>query len=475
MGRRARRSVHDADGRERSVKRRIVGIGVIALACVIATMAVGCVPHDESQPPASASGSRPEPAAVQPVALPDVTSLAKSVQTQLRERHSALMARLEDQTTPPRELADAYGQLGLILMAAEYYEVAASCYQTAQALAPDDARWPYYLAHLYRIRGQAAKAAERFSRALDLQPADTPTMIWLGEMYLDQGRPDQAGPLFLRALTQNAGSAAALSGAGRAALAQHDFARAIDYLERALAEDPRALGLHYSLAAAYRGAGQLDRAEAHLEQRGSGRPAPHDPLMEAYEAELHSPLNYETQGLRAMEAGQVKEAADLFRKGLELAPDDPKLLHRLGTALFMEGDTTGAVQQFQEALRRAPDFPRAHFALGMVQNLSGQRSQAIEHFAAAVKYQPDYLEARLGLADALLATGRLQEALPQLERIVELDPSLAEAWVMYGKTLIALGRYRDARDRLQQASRIHPDEPELADLLARLPASPSSP
>jgi tetratricopeptide (TPR) repeat protein len=390
---------------------------------------------------------------------------------QMRERHSALMAKLEDRTTPRAELADAYGELGLILMAGEYYDSAASCYLTAQALMPNDAKWPYYLGHLYRIQGDAAKAAQFFSRALELQPADAPTLIWLGEAYLDQDRPDQAEPLFLRTLSRDPGSAAALSGAGRAAVAKRDFPRAVEYLERALAAEPRALGLHYSLAAAYRGMGQLEQARAHVERRGSGRPTPHDPLMDTYEAVLHSPLNYETQGLRALESGKVKEAADLFRKGLELAPDDPTLLHRLGTALFMQGDSAGSVRQFEQALRLSPDFPRAHFGLGMVLNLTGRQPEAIEHFAAAVKSQPDYLEARLALAEALRATGRLQESLPQFTRIIELDPSLAEAWIMYASTLVRLERYREARDRLNEARRIHPAEPELTDLLVRLLAA----
>src|SRR5438093_34057 len=287
---------------------RILGTGVIAVTCVLAALADGCAPHDESAPSAAGSSSLPR-AAARPVALPDVSHLDKSVQEQLRERHSELMTKLEDRTTPASELADAYGELGLILMAVEYYEAAASCYLTAQELVPDAARWPYYLGHLYRMKGEAAKAAEFFSRALDLKPADAPTLIWLGEMYLDQSRPDQAQPLFLRALSRDPNSAAALSGVGRAALAKHEFTRAIDYLERALAADPRALSLHYSLAAAYRGMGQLDRASKHVEQRGNGRPAPHDPLMDTHQAVLYSPWAYETQGLRAVESGQVKEAA----------------------------------------------------------------------------------------------------------------------------------------------------------------------
>jgi tetratricopeptide (TPR) repeat protein len=445
-------------------------IGAVALTVFAASFG-GCGGNDESPRSASASRARSDMPAPASVTLPDVSRLAPSVQTQIRERHSALKAMLADPTTPRAAIAAAYGELGLILMAAEYYEVAAACYLTAQSLEPDDARWPYYLGHLYRLEGESAKAAEFLSRALELQPSAAPTLIWLGETYLDQDRPDEAEALFLRALSQDPGSAAALSGVGRAALAKRDFARAIEHLERALSAEPRALSLHYPLAAAYRGIGQLDRANTQLTQRGSGRPAPRDPLMAAYDEVLHTPLNYESQGLRALESGQVNEATDLFRKGLALAPDDPKLHHRLGTALFMQGDVDGSVREFQEALRLSPGFSRAHFGLGMVLNQSGRPAEAIDHFLAAVKYQPDYLEARLALADVLLATGQLQESLPQFARIVELDPSIADAWVMYAKTLIQLRRYRDARDRLIEASAIHPQHPELTDLLGRLSAT----
>ena len=139
----------------------------MALTSIVGLLAGGCARQDEPRSSASVSGSSQSVAeAARPVALPDVSRLAESVQTQMRERHSALMAKLEDKTTPSKQLGAAYGELGLILMAAEYYEAAASSYLTAQALVPDDAQWPYYLGHLYRIQGDAPKAARFFSRAL---------------------------------------------------------------------------------------------------------------------------------------------------------------------------------------------------------------------------------------------------------------------------------------------------------------------
>lgn len=441
-------------------------------AGVLATLAGACVPRDEV---ASTTGVQesaqavPEGEALRPVALPDLSRLAESVQGQVRERYSSLTQKLENRRTPPVELANAYGELGLILMAAEYYDAAAPCYLNAHALAPDAMRWPYYLGHLYRIKGEGAKAADFFTRALTLRPTDVATLVWLGETYLDQSRPESAEPLFIQALSLEPRSGAALSGVGRAALARQDSARAAEYLERALSVEPGASSLHYPLAMTYRQLGELDKAEAHLRQRGSGTLTPPDPLMDEYYELLRTPLAYEARGMRALADGQVATAIEIFREGLKLAPDDPSLRHRLGTTLFMMGDSRGAVEQLEETLQRSPEFAKAHFGLGMILVLGGRHREAAERFSVAVKYQPDYLEARLGLADALRLSGRAAESLPHYERIVTTDPGFAEAWMGLVMALAHLERYQEARHRLTEARAVLPDRPEFADLLARLP------
>ena len=459
------------------MKRRARPVGLTAFTCVLATLAGGCGPHAEGIPTTSVHESErgaPEAEALRAVSLPDLSRLAESVQDQVRERYSLLMEKLEARRTPPVELGNAYGELGLILMAAEYYEAAAACYLNAQALVPSAMRWPYYLGHLYRIKGEGAKAAEFFTRAFELRPTHLPTLVWLGEAYLDQSRPEAAELVFIQALSLEPRLAAALSGVGRAAFARQDAARAVEYLERALSVDERASSLHYPLAMAYRRLGELDQAEAHLRQRGNGTLRAPDPLMEEYAGLLQSTQAYEVRGLRELENGRWAAAEALFRTGLELAPDDPALRQRLATALFMAGDARGAVEQFEETLRRSPEFAKAHFGLGMILDLSGRHQEAAERFSAAVKYRPDYLEARLGLADALRVTGRVEESLPHYQQIVTTDPGFAEAWIGFAMALVHLERYQEARDRLTEAREVLPDRPELADLLARLPEWPRS-
>ena len=75
-----------------------------------------------------------------------------SVRDQMRARYSLLAAQIEHPGTNPAELGTAYGELGELLMAATYFDAAEACYLNAEALAPADVRWPYFLGQLYKAK-----------------------------------------------------------------------------------------------------------------------------------------------------------------------------------------------------------------------------------------------------------------------------------------------------------------------------------
>ena len=185
------------------------------------------------------------------------------------------------------------------------------------------------------------------------------------------------------------------------------------YLEEALAHDPRASIIHYPLAMAYRGLGETEKADAHLRQRGHVDPALPDPMMSELNGSLHSAVAYERLGVNALDTREWAAAAAYFRKGVELAPDNPSVRHRLGTALFLNGDARAAMEQFEEVVRRSPEFAKARYSLGVLLMTSGRANEAVEQLAAAVKAEPNYVEARLRLAEALRRSGRPDESLPQ--------------------------------------------------------------
>ena len=420
--------------------------------------------------------SRHDPTAIdrqtlRPVVLPDLSRAPEPVRAQLRERYAALTEKLKNPETPEADLGAEYGEMGKLLTAAEFRDQSEASLLNAQALAPGDMRWPYYLAHLYKTNGDMSNATVAFERALRLAPDDVPTMIWLGEADLYQGRPDAAETRFTKALSLQPRSVAAHYGLGRAALAKQDYVRAAQHLEHALTLDEKGSIIHYSLAMAYRSLGDSQRAESHLQQFGTERLQPDDPLMKELDGLLDSALSYETHGEAALKKGDWAAAVEYFRKGIALAPERASLHHLLGTALFFSSDRRGALEHFQEAVRLAPTFAKAHYSLGVIQESLGQHQQAVKYFAAAVASQPDYAEARLRLANALRRSGRSEASLSQYDQIFGIDPSVVEARFGYAAALIRLKRYQEARNRLVEAMDLYPDEMAFAGAAARLLAA----
>jgi len=381
----------------------------------------------------SACRSAPADATLPPVTLPDLSDMEAPVQQQITAQF-ATVTRLARENPSPDVLAPAYGTLGSLLFAANRANAAEISYLHAQALVPSDARWPYYLGHVYLNRPDRPKAIAAFERTLQLAPGDVAALVWLGKVYLDIGQPAQAEIRFTQALASQPGTVAAMYGLGQAALATRDYMRAVEQFERLLAAEPRASIAHYPLALAYRGLGDTAKAEAHLRQQGKTEVGPPDPRMAELRGLLNSAASEEARGMRAAESGDFKTAVEHFRKGVEMAPGSTSLRYNLGRALTLTGDAPGAMAAFEETIRRAPQDTGARLALG----------------------------------ELLGRSGRFDDALTQYREVLALDPRSADARFGYAGALVGLRRYQEALGSLTESSRLFPDQPRFAEARKRV-------
>ena len=391
--------------------------------------------------------------------LPDLSRLGVSARQQVQQRHTAVTAE---------DGAEAYGALGMILMAAKVPDLAESCLREAWSREPEQFQWPYYLGHLHRDDGALEQAAAFFALARDIQPDDVAVLVWLGDVYLAMGYPSRARPFFEDALTVEADSLSARFGLGRTALLEADFERAVNVLEDILARDPTAVAAHYPLGMAYRGMGETGRAERHLEQRQDAGLGPHDPLMIELDALLDSPRAHETRGVAALDRGDWNEAADHFRRGLALEPDHAALRHRVGTALYMMGDHVGALAEFERVVKTSPNYPGAHYSIGVILQADGRHAEAVERFLATLRYQPTDGDARLRLAVSLRRAGDPEEALRHFDTVLGMDSDIVDARFGAAMALVQLQRYADARDRLVAAMDVFPEQTIFSHALARI-------
>jgi len=403
--------------------------------------------------------------------MPDISGAAQPVQTQLRDAYAAMQQKVANGTAPAAERAAAYGDMGKLFFATEYFDAAEACFLNAQTLQQDDMRWPYFLAHVHRRRNEPSKAATLFERVLALEPNNVPALVWLGDMRLVEGRPDAAEAPLAKALTLAPREAAALDRAGRAALARRDYAAAVKDLGTALELQPRASSLHYPLSLAYRGLGDARNADAHLRLRGDVDVATADPLMRQVASVLQNASAFEVRGANALGKRQWTEAVASLRQALELAPDNAFTHLNLGTALFESGDAKSALDEFQTAIRLSPGLSKAHYGAGIVFEAAGRDRDAIASFTKAVETDPASVEARMSLADALRRSGRERDSLPHYAEVIARSPAISQAAFGYAMALVRLGRYREARDRLDAAMKTYADQPGFAHALARLLAA----
>ena len=457
------------DRRGRSAARRLRFAVPVAVAVLV--LGAGAAAGEQASP----NASPPEACA-----LPDLSRMHPAVRAQLGDARRALAAAESaagpgaPSTADPRR-GEAPGALGMLLLAADYPDAAGRCLRRAARLAPGDFRWPYYLGHASVRLGDLDRAAEFFEGALRIRPDDLAALVWLMHTQVDRNRPDEAERLLARARAAHPDTQAVLYQGGRAALAAGDHAEAVKRLQAALSLNPAATVIHYPLAMAWRGAGDLDRARDHLARGGArtgGRTAAggavtfSDPLMATVHTMLRSPQSHRDLGLQAAERGDWPEAARQLGRGVEMAPDNAVMRLNLGTALIRIGAAPAALVQLEAAVRLDPGFAAAHFLIGTIFERSGRDAEAIERYTAAAASDAGPSAARLRLGDALRRTGRFEAALLRYREVQGEQARFGEAMA-----LVRLGRYAEALRVLGTARERYPAEPSFPHAMARLLAA----
>lgn len=444
----------------------------------------------EAAPPAVDTPAAPDPHALRPVPAPSLAGLDSAVAQQLAEaasrvegvRHSVEDLAPPDQ--PPRtpedpavraRLADAYGELGLHYHAYSLLAAAEPAYFNAARLAPEDPRWPHLLGLLLIDAGRLDEAAALLGLALSLSPGDPALLVHLGEVHRLQGDLATAERSFAAALAASPGYPSARAGLGQVALAGGRWREAADHLEAALAAVPEANLLHYPLAMAYRGLGDLAKAESHLARRGVVGLRPPDPQIEALAAVRTGEGVHRMRGRLALRVGRVDDAVAAFRRALEANPASAEARVDLAAALAAQDNPLAAIGLLREAAAAAPDNATARFNLGVLLHHQGDVDGALVHLRRAVELAPEDGGAWLALADALLEGGAADDALAAARRARDSGAPAAAAGFAEARALIALGHLGESIASLEAAHAADSADGQVAHLLARLLAGAPDP
>ena len=295
----------------------------------------------------------------------------------------------------------------------------------------------------------------------------------LGNIYVELNRLDDAKASFLAALEIEAHNAAAHYGLGQVALSRRSYAEAVENFKAALARAPEANRIHYSLAMAYRGLGDTEKAKTHLAQQGVVGVRTADPLVDGLQELIKGERVHLIRGRLALEAKRYAEAIAEFRRAIAAKPDSVTAHVNLGAALTQTGDLKGAAEQFENTLRIDPGNTNAHYNLAVLLMRENKHDQAIAHLQSVSRVNPNDLNARFLLAQQFLKTSRLDEALAEFSFVSSANPDNEEALLERVKLLYLKRQYREAREELEKAHARYPQKAQTALMLAYvLAASP---
>jgi tetratricopeptide (TPR) repeat protein len=130
-----------------------------------------------------------------------------------------------------------------------------------------------------------------------------------------------------------------------------------------------------------------------------------------------------SSGLAAQIGGRTSEAADDYRKVLQLDPNNFWADYNLGVLDQTGGRPATAEREYRSALAINPDFVPALYNLAIIRSGSSPR-EAEDLYRHALALQPTNSSVHLNLGFLLIQEGLKSEGQAELTKAVQLDPSL---------------------------------------------------
>ncbi|MEW6202585.1 MAG: tetratricopeptide repeat protein [bacterium] len=137
------------------------------------------------------------------------------------------------------------------------------------------------------------------------------------------------------------------------------------------------------------------------------------------------PDPYSNKGTCLLFLGKYKEAVELQRKAVKLAPDRPELLDQLAATYFRRHTRKSlldAIAAWSTAVILEPKNPRYHHNLGTVFVALKNYSAAIASYNRAIELNPKYIEAYINLGRIYLAMGNCGKAIESVEFAKDINP-----------------------------------------------------
>lgn len=401
-------------------------------------------------------------------------------------RHAIETARSKVLDNP--RSADAWGRLGMTLLAQLFDREAEQCFAEAARLDPNDPRWAYGQARI-ALKRQPDRALPLLRQAVRAAASSSPQQLSnyrlpLAETLLERGELDEAEQLFRTEQRDKPSNPRAAFGLGLIAAQRGDTRTAVELLTIAKASPFAQKLATAQLAALARGDGDHAAAERYEKEVAAlpNDPPWTDPFLD-HVIQLRvgrRRLEHDVDELEKQE--HFAEAANIWLAELEQRRTARACI---GAAINLDrlGDYERALSLLHEALHLDPDSVQAHYTLALTLFTRAEREwqqtpgcasarkgfrESIPPARRTTQLKTDYAQAYLfwGLAHKYL--DEPAEAVAPLRQGVACQPNSLELQLALGEVLLTIGQRKEAETHLENARRLDPEDPRVVRALKHL-------
>ena len=269
---------------------------------------------------------------------------------------------------------------------------------------------------------------------------------------------------------------------GLIALREGRISLAVDYLQKAVRDDPKSFKAYMGLGSAYLSGGDYEQAAKNLEKAVSLSPTntsaaanlasaynmlgADDKAIAIYQKvvaqEPNNPEFHSNLASVYQSAGQLDQALAEYDKAIELRPSDPEYLVNKGRVYQTMNKSERAIELFKQALSIDNKSVSALTALGVAYRIQSQYDKAESHLLGAIKQSAHAWEAQGELGVLCEVQGKLDQAIYRYSAALKINPqalnyleALASVYLKKGEFETAIAYYQQVVTQNPQSAKAH--------------------
>lgn len=356
----------------------------------------------------------------------------------VRERVAPLISRLGE------DPADIDSTLRLAMLAHAYGrpELAVELYDQAGSLAPRAFDPPYLAAVILADQGRNPEAIERLRRAAAINADYAPLRLELAELTRLEGDRDKAESMLSKLVDDAPDYARANLAYGRLLAAGGKTTEAIERLRRALDTTPEYGAAHFALAGLYREQGNDELADVHtalFEKYKQFGPPTNDIVLTRVDNLRGTAQQAILSAGRLSSAGRVDQAIVVLEQLVDREPDNVAAHINLIGLYGSIGNADKAAEHYRAGSAIAPEDASLHSNYGVLMLKEDRFEEGVEAFGAAIAADGGSAKTYKYLGLCLQNLGDSAGALENFSKALEADPLDHQAGYLVGATLLARG------------------------------------